>query len=83
MCIIACISGRNSPCLKNFSGPYFLGFGDICSNFEIHKYLTLNRINFDLFNGKSIIPIPELEPGFYTIELSIDKNIFAGDLFIE
>ena len=38
---------------------------------------------FDLFNGKSIIPIPELEPGFYTIELSIDKNIFAGDLFIE
>lgn len=45
MCIIACISGRNSPCLKNFSGPYFLGFGDICSNFEIHKYLTLNRIN--------------------------------------
>lgn len=28
---------------------------------------------FDLFNGKSIIPIPELEPGFYTIELSIDK----------
>ena len=30
---------------------------------------------FDLFNGKSIIPIPELEPGFYTIELSIDKNV--------
>ena len=38
---------------------------------------------FDLFNGKSIIPIPELEPGFYTIELSIDKNVFAGDFFIE
>ena len=34
-------------------------------------------------NGKSIIPIPELEPGFYTIELSIDKNVFAGDFFIE
>ena len=30
-----------------------------------------------------IIPIPELEPGFYTIELSIDKNVFAGDFFIE
>ena len=174
MCIIACISGRNSPCLKNFSGPYFLGFGDICSTFEMYEYLiltfkfkpmkkfspamsvivglfmlfagiysvygggktavivkqvkvgggpvclseniplvfydssmsiveviasgaesktgqliisgnfgTVACERFDLFNGKSIIPIPELEPGFYTIELSIDKNVFAGDFFIE
>lgn len=39
--------------------------------------------HFVLFNGKSIIPIPELEPGFYTIELSIDKNVFAGDFITE
>lgn len=39
--------------------------------------------HFDLSNGKSIIPIPELEPGFYTVELSINKNVFAGDFFIE
>ena len=162
--------------MKNFSDPYFLVFGDICSNFEIHKSLSKsNKLmkklsfamlvvvglfmlfsgihlvygsgkqqakeavivkqvkvgggpvclsentplvfydrsmdiieviftsgtgsktgqlvisgnygqvteQFDLFNGKSIIPIPELEPGFYTIELSIDKNVFAGNLITE
>lgn len=47
------------------------------------SYGLVANEQFDLINGKSIIPIPELEQGFYTIELSIGENVFAGDLFIE
>lgn len=47
------------------------------------NYGLVSNEQFDLINGKSIIPITELEQGFYTIELSIDKNVYAGELFIE
>ena len=48
----------------------------------MHNVLIIFYIAFSIGN-LFILPELELEPGFYTIELSIDKNIFAGDLFIE
>lgn len=45
VCVTVCFSGETPLRLKNFKGSDFLGFGDIRSNFEMHKYHTLNRIN--------------------------------------